>query len=149
MPLARAAFAAGLILMLSACSPALHPLYRDYEVRPHALPVEARVEAAMEGAGWLRAQAPAPNVIATNERRIRNWGVYSVVVSLETVPLGDGYVRVLVHPYRKYIWRTRSKIPFLNATIRRKIMRDFDSAMAAQNLAAVGTGISRDRDSTR
>ncbi len=135
--------------VLSACSPALHPLYRDYKVAPHTDVVEARIERALASSGWHSVPGPAPNVIATNERRVRSWGVYSVVVSLEAVPVGDGYVRLLVHPYRHYIWGTRSKVPFLNSTIRRSVLRDFDAAMAAQELIAAGTGVSRDRGKTQ
>ncbi len=141
-------FAAAL-LFLSACSPSLYPLYRDYSVEPHAEAVETRIQNALASSGWVRVPAAAPNVIATNERRVRHWGVYSIEVSLEAIPIGGGHVRLLVHPYRKYVWGTRSKVAFLNGTIRRSILRDFDSAMAAQELIAVGTGVSRDRKKTR
>ena len=143
------ALAASVLLLLSACSPALYPPYRDYAIRSNPKVLEFRIEDAMVTAGWTRVPGVVHNVIATNERQVRHWGIYSVVVSMEAIPMGGGYVRVLVHPYRQYVWGTRSKIAFLNGTIRRSVLRDLDSAMAAESLIAVGSGVSRDNEKTR
>ena len=149
IPGLRTVIFAAALLLLSACSPSLYPLYRDYSVAPHDAVLETRIERALASAGWARVPGAAPNVVATNERRIRQWGVYAVVVSLEVIPVGGDHVRVLIHPYRQYVWGTRSKIAFLNVTVRRSIIRDFDAAMASQELIAMGTGVSRDREKTR
>ena len=148
-PILGLASTAAVVLLVSACTPSLYPLYRDYEVQADTGSVEARIEQSLAAAGWYEVPPPADNVIATNERTVRRWGVYDVVVSLEILPLGGGYVRILVHPYRQYLWGTRSKVPYLNGTIRRSVLRDVDAAMAANKLVAVGSGMSRDRENTR
>ena len=135
--------------LLAGCSPSLYPLYRDYRIEPHDDLVDTRIESALASAGWTLTPGPAPNVIATNQREIRNWGLYKTVVYMEAVEIGGGYVRILVHPYRHYLWGRRSKIAFLNGSIRRAVIRDFDDAMARQAMVAVGSGVSRDRDKTR
>ena len=134
------------LLLLPACSPSLYPLYRDYEVGSEEAPLERRLEEALSASGWTRAPASAPNAIATNERRVRSWGLYTVVVSLEAVPVGENHVRLYVHPFRKYITGGRSKIPFLKGSIRRAVLKDLDAAMQTRSIIAVGTGISRDRE---
>ena len=140
---------ASFLLVLSSCTPSLYPLYRDYEDERQQNATLQRIEHALIDAGWTIVPSPANNVIATDQRQVRQWGLYSVMVSLEAVDIGGDHVRLLVHPYREYIWGTRSKIPFLNPAIRRSIMRDLDNAMADQSLTAVGTGMSRDRERTR
>jgi len=107
------------------------------------------VEKALRNSGWILISSTIPDVVTTDSRRVRHWGLYAIVVSLEAVPIGGGHVRLLVHPYREYVWGTRSKIPFLNGTIRRSVLRDVDAAMSAQALTAVGTGVSRDRERTQ
>ena len=134
-----------LALSLSACSPSLSPLYRDYEISTVDQPISERLEDALIEAGWEPIPASAPNAIATQARKIRRWGLYSVVVSLEAVPVGDDYVRLYFHPYRKYFTGNRSKIPFLNSSLRRALLKDLNEAFETQGLVAVGSGISRDR----
>ena len=127
------------------CSPALHPLYRDYEVQASSADVRARIEQAFLGAGWTLVEGAAPNAVTTGIRQLRNWGLYSVVVQLEAVPVGDMHVRLFVHPYREYVTGSRSKIPFLKGRIRRSVIRELDLSFAQHNLKAVGTDITRDR----
>ncbi len=136
-----------LVLSLSACSPSLYPLYRDYEVETEDRPIAERIEQALLDAGWESVPASAPNAIATQERKVRTWGLYSVVVSLEAVPVGDDYVRLYVHPYRRYFTGNRSKIPFLKSSLRRAVLKDVNEAFQDQGLVALGTGVSRDRQS--
>lgn len=83
--------------------------------------------------------------MATAPRRLRHWGLYSIVVSIDAVPVGERHVRLFVHPYRHYITGGRSKIPYLKGSIRRRVMADLDRTLKAQGLAAIGTGVSRDR----
>ncbi len=137
-------------LLVSACSPSLYPLYRDYAVKQHAASdsLEMRLENALAQAGWVIVPGVTSNVVATSEREIRDWVLYKVVVSIEAIPVGGGYVRLLVHPYRKYLWGTRSKVVFMTSSVRSAVLKDLDAAMADERLMAAGTGVSRDRAST-
>ncbi len=128
-----------------ACSPSLYPLYRDYEVEQHTAPVRQRLERALEEAGWELVDHGAANAVAAAPRRLRNWGLYSIMVSIEAVPVGAAHVRLFVHPYRHYITGGRSKIPYLKGSIRRRVMAELDRTLEVQGLAAIGTGVSRDR----
>lgn len=105
-----------------------------------------RLRDAFEETGWHTVPPPAPNAITTQERRIRSWGLYRVMVSIEAVPVGRDHVRLFVHPYRHYITGSRSKIAFLKGSIRRAVLRDLEEAFESRGLMAVGTGISRDRE---
>ena len=140
---------AGLLAFsLSACSPSLSPLYRDYEVQTVDRPTAERIEEALAEAGWQSIPASAPNAIATQERKVRQWGLYSVVVSLEAVPVGEDYVRLYLHPYRKYFTGNRSKIPYLKKSLRRALLKDLNAAFETQGLVAIGSGIDRDRQAS-
>lgn len=134
-----------LALSVAACAPSLSPLYRDYEVQNIDRPIADRIEAALGEAGWQITPASAPNALATDERKIRNWGLYSVVVSLEVVPVGEHYVRLYLHPYRKYFTGNRSKIPYLKKSLQRTLLTNLNEAFHNQGLQALGTGIERDR----
>ena len=135
-----------LALSVTACAPSLSPLYRDYQVQKIDQPVADRIEAALVEAGWHVIPASAPNALATEERKIRSWGLYSVVVSLEAVPVGEGYVRLYLHPYRKYFTGNRSKIPFLKKSLQRALLTDLNEAFYNEGLLALGTGVERDRE---
>ena len=137
-----------LALSVSACAPSLSPLYRDYEIQAEDQPVTQRIEEALAEAGWERIPSSAPNVIATQERKVRSWGLYSVVVSLEAVPVGQGYVRLYLHPYRKYFTGNRGKIPYLNTTLRRAVLKDLNEALQTRGLVAIGTSVDRDRQAS-
>ena len=140
---------AGLLaLSLSACAPSLSPLYRDYEIQTLDRPTTERIEEALAEAGWQSIPASAPNAIATQERKVRQWGLYSVVVSLEAVPVGEGYVRLYLHPYRKYFTGNRSKIPYLKKSLQRTLLKDLNAAFENQGLVAIGSGIDRDRQAS-
>ena len=147
VPLAmRCRWLAAIVLLYAlACSPSLYPLYRDYEVNQHSAPVRQRLERALADAEWELVDHGAPNAVATAPRRLRHWGLYSIVVSIEAVPVGNRHVRLFVHPYRYYITGGRSKIPYLKGSIRRRVMAELDAKLEAQGLEAIGTGVSRDR----
>ena len=135
-----------LALSVAACAPSLSPLYRDYAVQQSDQSVGERIEAALVEAGWQVTPSSAPNALATDERKIRSWGLYSVVVSLEAVPVGEDYVRLYFHPYRRYFTGGRSKIPYLKKSLQRDLLRDLNQALYDEGLQAVGTGIDRDRE---
>ncbi len=140
-----------LVLGLPAgCSPSLSPLYRDYEVARGDAPEDLRaaIEAALVEAGWTPVAASAPNVVATETRVFNDWGLYKTEAFLEVAPLGDRYVRVLVHPYRKYITGGRSKIPYMKGGLRRALLPELNRAFEAHGLYLLGTAIDRDREAT-
>lgn len=143
VPAATALLAVCLLGMLSACTPRLVPLYRDYEVRANDGPVRDRIEAAFIQAGWPLGPSSAPNVVSTEERTLRNWGLYRVVATLEAVPVGDEYVRLYVHPYRNYFTGNRSKIPFLNGSLRSRLLPALNEAFQEQGFTLVGTPFDR------
>lgn len=134
--------------LLAGCSPSLSPLYRDYEVARGDAPEDLRaaVEAALVEAGWTPVAAAAPNVVATETRVFNDWGLYKTEVFLEAAPLGDRYVRVLVHPYRKYITGGRSKIPYMKGGLRRALLPELNRAFEAHGLFLLGTAIERDKE---
>ena len=141
-----------LLCCLSACSPSLSPLYRDYtpahensEAKDVAL-TDARIPDALESSGWKPIDSVAPNTITTEERTLRNWGLYRVVVELEVVPLGPEHVRVYFHPYRRYLFGGRGKIPYLTRSLQRSLLPDLNKALKEEGLHVIGTPVKRDRD---
>lgn len=140
----------GTSLLLSACSPSLSPLYRDYQVpSDEGTPIEQRVTSALAEAGWDTVGVNIPNAITTEEKTLSNWGIYKVTATLEVTPLGQDHVRVYVHPYRHYITGGKGKIPYLTPSLRSKFLTSLNQAFRAQGLAAVGTPIERDEESTK
>ena len=137
-----------LALSLNACAPSLSPLYRDFEIEPEDQPLTERIEAALLDAGWQTTTPSAPNVIATQERTVRRWGLYTIRVSLEAVPVGERYVRLYLHPYRNYVTGNRSKIPYLKKGLRRALLNDLNESFETRGLVAVGTSLDRDRRAT-
>lgn len=136
------------LVLTVGCSPSLSPLYRDYKVQTADAPTLTRIAQALESAGWDTVAASTPNVIATKQRGLNNWGLYKVVVSIEAAPVGDAHVRLFFHPYRQYITGGRSKIPYLNGSLRRTLLRDLNAAFEEQGLLAIGSAIQRDREAT-
>ena len=137
-----------LALSVTACAPSISPLYRDFQVQQAEEPVAERIEAALAEAGWQVVPASAPNAVATEERKVKSWALYSVVVSLEVVPVGEEYVRLYLHPYRKYFTGSRSKIPFLDGSLQRALLKDLYEAFNKEGLQAIGTGRERDRQTS-
>ena len=145
--------AACLVLLssLTACSPSLSPLYRDYALEQERDASEAvsavapRIRSALEAAGWETAPSSPPNAIATEERTLRNWGLYRVVAELEVVPLGTEHVRVYFHPYRRYLFGGRGKMPFLTRSLQRALLPDLNEALEEEGLHVIGTPVRRDR----
>ena len=132
-------------LLIAGCSPTLYPLYRDYEHESGNPALLPSIEEALVEAGWELISPPAPNAVATADRHIRDWIIYRVVVQVEAVPVGSNHVRLFVHPYRIYATGSRSKIPFLKRSIRRRVINEIDRVFESRNLVAVGTDMSRDR----
>jgi hypothetical protein len=125
-------------------------LYRDFEapdIDDTAMLV--RIREAVREAGWVLAEPKAPNVVSAENRTIGRWGLYRIDVALDVLPVGSGYVRVIFHPYRRFFTGGRSKIQYLSAGMRRKLLPDLVDALDKQGLAMLGTPIERDREQTR
>ncbi|MCY3594612.1 MAG: hypothetical protein OXH01_05160 [Bacteroidetes bacterium] len=138
-----------LALTVIGCSPTLYPLYRDYEYNYNDDVPLSQIEEALIEAGWELLPSSPPNAVSTVNRPIRNWLLYKVVVQVEAVPIGAQHVRLFVHPYRVYPSGSRSKIPFLKRSIRRRVVRDIDRVFESHGLVAVGTDMSRDEVRSR
>ncbi len=135
----RAGITAIIILgvSLSACSPSLSPLYRDFEVPSDSATTASvlpRLRTALSEAGWTVTDSVTPNVVATERKTLSDWGLYRVEVYLEAAPLGKDYVRVFVHPQRRFITGGRSKIQFMVPSLRRSILPELNEAMERQGL---------------
>ena len=150
------------LLLLAGCAPSVSPLYRDYEVdAPLAAAdvegevlesaasnsdVMTRLRAALADAGWDEAGSSSPNVLTTEERKLNDWGLYRVLVSLDAIPIGERHVRVQFHPVRRYITGGRSKIPYLGSGLRRALLPDLNEALETHGFYPLGTPRERDED---
>jgi len=142
-----------LILFVAGCSPRLSPLYRDYEVDVEQTAavgndVYERIERGLIDAGWTLTEGITDNVVATETRTFRQWGLYSVEVELEVAPVGGDYVRLLVHPFRVYFTGARSKIPYLRGSLSRSVLKDLHASFEEEGLIHIGTAQSRDKAAT-
>lgn len=138
-----------LLLLLSGCSPKISPLYRDYEIGEQNLSkadVHSRIQTALENAGWTVEDGATANVIATDRRRFRTWGIYSIEVNLEVAPIGDDHVRIFINPYRHYFTGSRRKIPYLRKGLAGSIMKELQPAFKEQGFVFAGTAQSRDQE---
>ena len=124
--------------LLQGCSPNLGPLYRDYEVDKVDVDIYDRILSALDATGWDTTTASAPNSIKTEGRIMNRWLIYRTVASLEIIPIGDDYVRVLIHPYRHNFLRMRSKLPYLPSNIERKIVPQLTAALADEGVYIPG-----------
>lgn len=147
-PLALIIVLSSAMLALSACSPSLSPLYRDYERPGEGVPIEERVIAALSEAGWQTVDADVPNAITTEARTLSRWGIYRVTAELEVTPLGQNHVRVFVHPYRHFITGGKGKIPYVTPRLRSKLLGPLNEAFKSQGLTVVGTPVERDEEIT-
>ncbi len=137
--------AAAVLLLYAGCTPSLFPLYQDYGNEAQSATAIERVQRAFTASGWSLGKTEANNVVVGIPRRVRHWGLYRVVVSVEAVVMAEGHVRLFIHPYRHYVTGNRSKIPFLRRSLRRSIVQPLDKAFYRENLIALGTGVYRDR----
>lgn len=139
-----------LTLLVAGCTPKLSPLYRDYAVTDRAPTQDdillERIGVGLSSAGWTVVDGVTDNVVATEARQFREWGLYSVRVSLEVAPVGGDFVRLLVHPYRHYFTGAQSKIPYLRPGLAESVLDDLHEAFEAEGLTFIGTAQSRDRE---
>ncbi len=135
--------------LLSGCSPRLSPLYRDYELKPQPgvsdSEVLTRIDRGLLASGWHPIDGPTDNVLATEPRQFREWGIYRIEVDLEVAPVGGDYVRMLIHPYRVFFTGKRSKIPYLRGSLARSVLRDLQVSFEEEGLTSIGTAESRNK----
>ena len=154
------------LLVGTGCAPSFSPLYRDFDIAPpseYEPPAERsrgetiestasgrevyqRIRAALAEAGWDEGAPAASNVVSTQPRQLSDWGLYRVLVSLDVVPIGDYHVRVLFHPVRRYFTGSRSKIPYLDKSMRHALLPALNDAFESQGLYPIGTPRERDEE---
>jgi hypothetical protein len=119
-------------------------LYRDYSVEADAdNEVLARIERALVASDWTVTDGITDNVVATEPRAFRSWGLYSVEIELEVVPMAGNHVRVFVNPYRHFYQGTRRKVPYLRKSWARSALKDLSDALESEGLAYEGTAMER------
>lgn len=137
------------MVVAASCAPAISPLYRDYaydnEQEPVASLEFSGLREALETAGWTVVPGPSDNVLATEPRTFRRWGIYRIEVELEVAPVSGPYVRVLIHPYRRFFTGGRSKIPYLRKGLARAVLEPLTESLDAEGLVYAGTAQQRDR----
>ena len=142
-----------LTTLVVGCAPSVSPLYRDYVPRANAQAERSRGEdaylrlrAALASAGWSETEPTAPHVLSTAQREFGDWGLYEVLVSLDVVPMGNGYLRDQFHPVRHYFTGATSKIPSLSSGLRQAILPDLNEALEAQGFRPLDVPRERDED---
>lgn len=136
----------------TGCAPRLAPLTRDYALAAadSLVPDSVRTARAMDraaealrDAGWT--PAPAGGLALTTDTRAgADWGLYDIRVSLDVLPLADGTVRLVFDPVRRYVWRTRTHIPYLPSGVLRTFVPPLDAALRAEGLVPQPSGAARD-----
>jgi len=125
------------LLFVGGCGHTLSPLYEDYRVdndRTDGQDILALIEYAVIDAGWTLDEPDAPNVVSTSEATVTHWGLYKVVVSIDVAPINGTHVRVFVHPYRVYIWGSRSKMPYMSGRIRNFVIPELTETLSNQGI---------------
>jgi len=123
--------------LLGGCGHTLSPLYEDFRVdegETSGNDIHALIEIAVIEAGWTLDEPDAPNVVSTSEATVTHWGLYKVVVSIDVAPINGSHVRVYVHPYRVYVWGSRSKLPYMSRRIRNFVLPDLTVTLADQGI---------------
>lgn len=130
------------------CSPRLVPLYYDYQLPSATEAPLYPVAQALTAAGWEVIRGDSLH-LETAPRAMRHWGLYQVVVRLEAVSVDGRFVRLFIHPYRRYLTGRRSKIPYLPAGLQAILLPQLHTALAAKELKPIGTAFQRDRLDSR
>lgn len=130
------------------CSPRLSPLYRDFSIdesTQYEYDIYERLTLAMEEAGWSVIEGVTSNIVATEGRDFNSWGIYTMEVELEASPVGNGYVRLFIHPYRRYFTGTRGKMPYLKRGLAKAALSTLETPFETYGLKFAGTAESRDK----
>ncbi len=147
--LARAFAAVGLLGTVAAgCAPGLSPVTRDYRLATSAPGTSdslalVRAAAALGRAGWTLAPSPG-GALTTTQRAGSDWLLYDMRLRLDVIPIEGGHLRIVFDPVRRYVWRSRTHVPYLPGGLARAFVPPLDAALKAEGLAPVATGAARD-----
>ena len=135
-------FGLTMMVFVAGCRPSLAPMFKDYEIADEEEAnedVQQRVISALEEVGWVPAEESIlPSVVLTEERILNRRGIYKNTAVLEVLPVGDNYIRVLIHPYRDHLIGNRTKLPYLPANIERQIIPDLTASLESYGLHLPG-----------
>lgn len=134
------------LLTVQGCAPSIVPLYRDYETASTGDSVYAQIREALVESDWeLSENRYGESVISTEEKSLQNFGIYKTSARIDVAQVNGGYVRVYVHPFRKYlISGRRSKIPYLDRRMRRQVVAPLNDALAARGIQIRGSALERE-----
>ena len=136
-----------LVCLAAGCAPRLSPLTRDYRLAASdtaaRTDVRERLAAALTRAGWTALPAGG-DALTTEPRAGADWGLYDVRLSLDAIPIAEGRVRLVFDPVRRYVWRTRTHIPYLPAGALRTFLPSLDAALRAEGFVPDASGAARD-----
>ncbi|HRK74532.1 MAG TPA: hypothetical protein PLL64_09670 [Rhodothermales bacterium] len=122
------------ILFFGACTPSLTPPYRDYRATPRESALD-KAKTAFKAAGWEVKDGVATGVIATQERQIRDFKAYKILVKLEATTFQSRFVRVYIHAYRKYlISGHKGKIPYMERHVIHDVLHPLEAALKNQGM---------------
>jgi hypothetical protein len=136
--------------MLTGCAPPSAPLYHDYRVG--AVPadsVHVRLRAALQEAGWEEGPSRSPGVLATSPRVVRDVGLSRIAVTLEAAPVGAHHVRLYVHPVRRSVFGSRTKLLALDGGLRRALWPPLDEALERHGFAPLPPLRQREAEAVR
>jgi len=108
-----------------------------------------RIRLGLENAGWTVIDSITDNVVTAESRQFREWGIYSIEVELEVAPVGGDYVRLMIHPFRKFFTGKRRKIGYLRGSLARVVLKDLHASFEEEGLHNIGFMQSRDREALR
>lgn len=139
-----------LVIFLAGCAPGVAPLYRDFSApQVERGDLLGRIRVALTEAGWHEGEPFAADVITTEPRTLQQWGLYRVDMRIDVVPVGDRHVRVIFHPYRHFVTRSRGKISYLTRRLERAVLPDLSEALERQGVELLGDSVRRDRRRVR
>lgn len=138
------------LLLLSGCAPGVAPLFRDFSVPvvERAVLLD-RIRAALAEAGWEEGPPIAAEVVTTEPRVMQRWGLYYVEMRIDVLPVGERHVRVIFHPYRHFVTRSRGKIGYLTRRLERAVVPELSAAFERQGITLLGHAVHRDRKRVR
>jgi len=105
-----------------------------------------QVRQVLEDSGWILRPADVENAVATEPRKFANWLFYSVHAELEVVVIGGKYVRLFIHPWRRYMWGSWGRIPYLKSGLAIAVFESVDSAFQDAGYEFIGNAQMRDRE---
>jgi hypothetical protein len=81
--------------------------------------------------------AEVGSIVTTERRTTARSLLYRTTVALDLIPIGGRHVRVLFHPRREYVFGSRTKIPYLDGSMRRQLLPPLRDALERAGLVPV------------